>query len=120
MSQNIIEANDGNFDQAVLQTAGPVLVDFWAEWCGPCRRLAPTIEAIAEEYTSKARVVKLNVDGGPATAKRYGIQGIPTLILFKDGAERERIVGAAGKDAISAMVDRHLGVVPDLADRKVG
>jgi len=117
MSAHIIEANDGNFDQVVLQTAGPVLVDFWAEWCGPCRGLAPTIEALAEEYTTRARVVKLNVDGGPATAKRYGIQGIPTLILFKDGAEKERIVGAASKEAIAALIDRHSG---DFAARKVG
>ncbi|MGH7766789.1 MAG: thioredoxin [Candidatus Binatia bacterium] len=117
MSAHIIEANDGNFDQVVLQTAGPVLVDFWAEWCGPCRRLAPTVEALAEEYTTRVRVVKLNVDGGPATAKRYGIQGIPTLILFKDGAEKERIVGAADKEAIAALIDRHSG---DLAVRKVG
>ena len=120
MSEHVIEASDGNFDQVVLQTAGPVLVDFWAEWCGPCRRLAPTIEAVAEEYAAKARVVKLNVDAGPVTAKRYGIQGIPTLILFRDGAEKERIVGTAGKEAISAMIDRHLGVVPDLAARKAG
>jgi len=117
MSAHIIEANDGNFDQVVLQTAGPVLVDFWAKWCGPCRGLAPTIEALAEEYTTRARVVKLNVDGGPATAKRYGIQGIPTLILFRDGAEKERIVGAATKEAIAAMIDRHTG---DFAVRKVG
>jgi thioredoxin 1 len=120
MSQNVIEASDGNFDEVVLQSAAPVLVDFWAEWCGPCRRLAPTIEAVAEEYAARVRVVKLNVDAGPATAKRYGIQGIPTLILFRDGAEKERIVGAASKEAIAAMIDRHLGVVPDLADRKVG
>jgi thioredoxin 1 len=109
MSQNIIEASDGNFDQVVLQTAGPVLVDFWAEWCGPCRRLAPTIEAVADEYATKVRVAKLNVDAGPATAKRYGIQGIPTLILFNDGAEKERIVGAASEEAITALIDRHAG-----------
>jgi thioredoxin 1 len=120
MSAHIIEANDGNFDQVVLQTAGPVLVDFWAEWCGPCRRLAPTIEALAEEYTTRARVVKLNVDAGPAAAKRYAIQGIPTLIVFRDGAEKERIVGAATREAISAMIDRHLGLPADLENRKVG
>jgi thioredoxin 1 len=117
MSKNIIEATDGNFEQVALRSDGPVLVDFWAEWCGPCRRLAPTIEAVAEEYAAKARVVKLNVDAGPATAKRYGIQGIPTLILFKDGAEKERIVGAASKEAIAAMIDRH---TRDFAVRKVG
>jgi thioredoxin 1 len=117
MNAHTIEVNDGNFDELVLQTAGPVLVDFWAEWCGPCRRLAPTIEALAEEYTTRARVVKLNVDAGPATARRYGIQGIPTLILFRDGAEKERIVGAAAKEAIAALIDRHSG---DFAARKAG
>jgi thioredoxin 1 len=117
MSQNVIEANDGNFDELVLRSSGPVLADFWAEWCGPCRRLAPTIEAIGEEYAGKARVVKLNVDAGPATAKRFGIQSIPTLILFRDGAEKERIAGAASKEAIAALIDRHAA---DFAARKVG
>jgi thioredoxin 1 len=117
MSAHVIEASDDNFEQLVLQSDLPVLVDFWAEWCGPCRRLAPTIEAVAEEYAAKVRVVKLNVDAGPATAQRYGIQGIPTLILFRDGAEKERIVGAATKEAIAALIDRHSG---DLAARKVG
>jgi thioredoxin 1 len=117
MSAHIIEASDDNFEQLVLQSDLPVLVDFWAEWCGPCRRLAPTVEAVAEEYAAKARVVKLYVDAGPATALRYGIQGIPTLILFRDGAEKERIVGAATKEAIAALIDRHSG---DLAARKVG
>jgi thioredoxin 1 len=115
-----VTVTDESFERDVLQADKPVLVDFWAEWCGPCRRLAPTIEAVAEEYAARVRVVKLNVDAGPATAKRYGIQGIPTLILIRAGAEKERIVGAASKEAIAAMIDRHLGVVPDLADRKVG
>jgi thioredoxin 1 len=117
MSAHIIEANDGNFDQVVSQSDRPVLVDFWAEWCGPCRRLAPTVENLAEEYATRARVVKLNVDAGPVSAKRYGIQGIPTLILFVDGAEKERIVGAASKEAIAALIDRYTG---DFAARKVG
>lgn len=120
MSQNVIEATDGNFEQVVLRSDGPVLVDFWAEWCGPCRRLAPTIEALAEEYATRARVVKLNVDVGPVSAKRYGIQGIPTLILFRDGAEKERIVGAASQEAISGMIDRHLSALPDSENRKAG
>ena len=117
MNQNVTEATDGNFDEVVLHAEGPVLVDFWAEWCGPCRRLAPTVEAIAEQYDGKARVVKLNVDAGPATAKRFGIQSIPTLILFRDGVERERIAGAASKEAIAALIDRHAA---DFAARKVG
>ena len=117
---NAVAVTDQSFQSEVLNAQTPVLVDFWAEWCGPCRRLAPAIEAAAEEYAAKARVVKLNVDAGPDTARRYGIQGIPTLILFRDGAEKERIVGAATKEAIAAMIDRHLGVVPDFAARKVG
>ena len=117
MSEHVIEATDGNFDPIVLQSDLPVLVDFWADWCGPCRRLAPAIEAIAEEYATKARVVKLNVDTGPLTARRYGIQGIPTLILFRGGAEKERIVGAASKEAIAVLIDKHTG---DFAARKVG
>ncbi len=117
MSRNIIEATEENFAEAVLRSAEPVLVDFWAEWCGPCRRLAPVIENVAEEAAGKARVVKVNVDAAPALAWRYGIQGIPTLILFKDGAEKERIVGSAAQDAIAALIDRHAG---DLAARKVG
>jgi thioredoxin 1 len=119
MSQKVIEANDGNFDEVVLRSDRPVLVDFWAQWCGPCRRLGPVIEAVAEQY-ARARVVKLNVDEGPLTAKRYGIQGVPTLILFKDGAEKERIVGAAAKEAISGMIDRHIGLPAELETRKVG
>lgn len=110
MSQNVDEVSDGSFEQVVLKSERLVLVDFWAEWCGPCRRLAPTIEALAEQYAGRARVVKLNVDTGPATARRYGIQGIPTLILFNDGAERDRIVGSASREAIAGMIDRHTGV----------
>ena len=125
MSEHVGEVSDNDFEPVVLQSEKPVLVDFWAEWCGPCHRLAPTVEAVAERYANRARVVILNVDSGPVTAKRYGIQGIPTLILFRDGAEEERIVGAASKEAISGMIDRHTSVLPDLEDklpdaRKVG
>ena len=125
MSEHVREVSDNDFEPVVLQSEKPVLVYFWAEWCGPCHRLAPTVEAVAERYANRARVVILNVDSGPVTAKRYGIQGIPTLILFRDGAEEERIVGAASKEAISGMIDRHTSVLPDLEDklpdaRKVG
>jgi len=107
MSENVKEVSDNSFDQDVLQSDRPVLVDFWAAWCAPCRMLAPTVEAIAEKYAGSATVVKLNVDENPAVSQRFGIKGIPTLILFKGGKEEERVVGAAGKDAISRMIDKH-------------
>ncbi|MBI1994301.1 MAG: thioredoxin [Deltaproteobacteria bacterium] len=108
MSEYIKEVNDGNFEQAILQSKTPVLVDFWAPWCGPCRMLAPTVEAIAEQYAGDARVAKLNVDDNPTITQRYGIQGIPTLIMFKDGEEKERIIGASSKETISRMIDKAL------------
>ncbi len=110
MSGNVMEVTDHNFEQDVLQNKQPVLVDFWAAWCAPCRMLAPTVDAIAEKYSASARVVKLNVDENPAISQRYGIKGIPTLILFKDGKEEERVVGATSKDAISRMIDKHVSV----------
>jgi thioredoxin 1 len=86
-----------------------VLVDFWAAWCAPCRMLAPTVEAVAEKYSGSARVMKLNVDDNPSVSQRFGIKGIPTLILFKNGREEERVVGATSKEAISRMIDKHVG-----------
>src|SRR6185369_15954366 len=97
MSERVKEITDISFEREVLQANKPVLVDFWAEWCGPCRMLAPTIDGIADEHSSVVSVVKLNVDDNPTTAATYGIKGIPTLILFAAGKEVERIVGAAGK-----------------------
>ena len=94
------EVTDETFESEVLQIAEPTLVDFWAGWCGPCRAIAPTIEEIANEYEEKLRVAKLDVDNNPQTPQQYGVQGIPTLILFKDGAEATRIVGNRSKDAL--------------------
>jgi thioredoxin 1 len=85
-----------------------VLVDFWAEWCGPCRTLAPIVEAVAEKYGGAAQFFKLNVDGSPAVAQRYGIHGIPTLIVFQDGVEKERILGVASQEKIWRTVDRYV------------
>jgi len=101
MSEFVLEVSDGTFEKDVLQADRPVLVDFWAAWCAPCRMLAPTVEAVAEKYAASARVVKLNVDDNPSISQRYGIKGIPTLILFKAGREEERVVGATSKEAIS-------------------
>ena len=108
MAGNIVELTDSNFQQEVIQSAIPVLVDFWAAWCAPCRMLAPTVDAVAEKYATTAVVVKLNVDDNPSVSQRYGIKGIPTLILFKGGKEEERVVGATSKEAISRMIDKHV------------
>ena len=98
---------DSNFDQETKQ--GVVLVDFWAEWCGPCRRLAPTVDALASEYDGRATVAKLNVDENPNIPGRYAVRGIPTLLLFKEGELAETIVGLRGKDDLAKLIERHLG-----------
>ena len=108
MSEYVNDVNDSNFESAVLQSDRPVLVDFWAPWCAPCRMLAPTVEAVAQSFSDTASVVKLNVDDNPQVSQRYGIKGIPTLILFKNGKEEERVVGATSKEAISRMIDKHV------------
>jgi thioredoxin 1 len=109
MSEFVSEVDDKNFEQEVLQSTTPVLVDFWAEWCGPCIALGPTVEALAQDYQGKAKVVKLNVDNSNQTAQRYAIRGIPTLVLFKGGDEANRIVGMASKDKLAQMIDQALG-----------
>ncbi len=108
MSEYVNDVSDSSFEQDVLSAGQPVLVDFWAAWCAPCRMLAPTVDAVAEKYAGRARVVKLNVDENPTVSQKYGIKGIPTLILFKGGKEEERIVGATSKDAIARMIDKHV------------
>ena len=107
MSEHVKETSDGTFENDVLKSDRPVLVDFWAAWCAPCRMLAPTVEAVAEKYAGNAKVVKLNVDDNPSVSQRYGIKGIPTLILFKNGHEEERVVGATSEAAISRMIEKH-------------
>ena len=107
-SEKIQVLTDGDFDQTVTKSANPVLVDFWAEWCGPCKRIGPTIDALASEYDGRLTVAKLNVDENPATAGRFRIQGIPTLLLFKDGKIVESIVGLAGKDHLKHVIERHV------------
>ena len=105
---NLMEFTEQNFDEQVLKSDKPVLVDFWAEWCAPCRMMAPTVEAIASQYADRARVGKLNVDENQSLAGRYNIRGIPTLLLFKDGQIREQVVGATSKDVIVKMLEKHL------------
>lgn len=107
MSEYVNEVTDSSFDKDVLQSAVPVLVDFWATWCAPCRMLEPTVAAVAEKFAATARVVKVNVDDNPSISQRYGIKGIPTLILFKGGKEEERVVGATSKESISRMIEKH-------------
>lgn len=102
------EITDSNFETDVLGSDKPVLVDFWAEWCGPCRMIAPTVEAIAEEYQGKAGVYKMNVDENMNVPQQYGIRGIPTLILFKGGQEQERIVGAVTREAITRVIEKYV------------
>jgi thioredoxin 1 len=108
MSGKVTEVGDQNFETEVLNSPVPVLVDFWAAWCAPCRMLAPVVEAIAEVYDGKAKVVKLNVDENTVTSGKYSIKGIPTLLLFKDGVVKEQIVGNTTKGTISKMMDNHL------------
>lgn len=102
------EATDSNFEADILSSEQPVLVDFWAEWCGPCRMIAPSVEAVAEEYEGKAKVFKMNVDENMNVPQRYGIRGIPTLIVFKGGQEQERIVGAVSREAIANAIEKYV------------
>lgn len=107
-SEFVKDVSDSNFETEVLQSDRPVLVDFWAAWCAPCRMIAPTVAQVAEKYADTARVVKLNVDENPNVPQKYGIKGIPTLIMFKNGKEEERVVGATTKEAIARMIDKHV------------
>ncbi len=108
MSASIVSVTDGTFEQEVLKSQGPVLVDYWAEWCGPCKMIAPVLEEIAREYNGRLKVAKLNVDENPATPPKYGIRGIPTLMLFKNGSVEATKVGAVSKSQLSAFLDGHL------------
>jgi thioredoxin 1 len=105
---HIVEFTDTNFEQEVLKSDKPVLVDFWAEWCAPCRMIAPAVEAISEQYSDRAKVGKLNVDQNLAVTSRYGIRGIPTLLLFKSGQIQEQVVGVTSKDNLVKLLEKHL------------
>jgi thioredoxin 1 len=108
MGSNTIEITDANFETEVLKSSTPVLVDFWAAWCGPCRALAPAVDAIAEEYRGRVKVGKLDVDANGSTSARFNIRGIPTLLVIKDGQVREQIVGLVDKSVIAKAIDKHL------------
>ncbi len=105
---NTITVNDENFDEEVLQSDIPVLVDFWAEWCGPCKVVGPTIEALASDYKGKVKVAKLDVDSSPEAARRFGVRSIPTLIVFKDGEAQEAAVGVKPKGQLAELIDQYI------------
>lgn len=108
MSDLILHVTDSDFNEVVLKAGSPVLVDYWAEWCGPCRMIAPILENIAEDYQGKLTVVKLNIDESPNTPSRYGVRGIPTLMLFKDGEVEATKVGALSKSQLAAFIDNNI------------
>ena len=108
MAENIINVSDSNFESMVLQSDLPVLVDFWASWCAPCRAIAPIVEEMSNEYAGKVRVAKMNVDENPATPGKYGVSGIPTLILFKGGKVLDQLVGAVPKGQIKDLIVKGL------------
>lgn len=105
MSEQIVHVTDDNFEAEVLKSNLPVLVDYWAEWCGPCKMIAPVLDEIASEYDGKIKVAKLNIDDNPNTPPQYGIRGIPTLMLFKDGDVEATKVGAVSKSQLTAFID---------------
>jgi thioredoxin 1 len=108
MAGNLVEINDQNFENEVLKSSTPVLIDFWAVWCGPCKAIAPHVEALAGEMGANLKVGKLDIDSSPTSAARFGVRSIPTLVLFKNGQPVDQIVGAVPKAKIEDMVKRHM------------
>jgi len=108
MSEQIVHVSDDSFELDVLKSSQPVLIDYWAEWCGPCKMIAPVLDEIAEEYKGRLKVAKLNIDDNPNTPPRYGIRGIPTLMLFKDGEVEATKVGAVSKSQLVAFIDSNI------------
>ena len=108
MSDKVMQVGDADFESAVLQSSEPVLVDFWAEWCGPCKMIAPALDQLAAEYAGKAKVVKVDIDQNRNTAMKYHVRSIPMLLLFKDGQVQATQIGAVGKAQLSQMIDKAL------------
>ena len=113
MSDQIIHTSDASFERDVLTADHPVLLDFWAEWCGPCKMIAPILDAIAEDYKGRLRVVKLNIDENPQTPQKYNVRGIPTLLLFHSGSVAAQQVGAVSKAQLQAFIDTNLQTSKD-------
>jgi thioredoxin 1 len=107
-SQAILEVTDGNFDQEVLKSDQPVMIDFWAAWCGPCKALSPIVDEVATAFSGKVKVAKMDVDASPVTPQRYGVRGIPTLLIFKGGQVQEQIVGYVARDVIEKALKKHV------------
>jgi len=108
VSDQIAHVTDDTFEAEVLQSSQPVLVDYWAEWCGPCKMIAPVLDEIASEYAGKVKIAKINIDDNPNTPPKYGIRGIPTLMLFKDGEVEATKVGAVSKSQLTAFIDSNI------------
>ena len=108
MGKQIVHTTDATFDEDILKSETPVLLDFWAEWCGPCKMIAPVLDEIAEEYKERLKIAKINIDENPHTPPRFGIRGIPTLILFKNGTVEAQKVGSVRKPDLKSFLDAHL------------
>ena len=108
MSEHIHHTSDDTFESEVLQASGPVLVDYWAEWCGPCKQIAPVLDQIAKEYEGRLKIIKLNIDDNQDTPVKYGVRGIPTLMLFRNGNVEATKIGALSKSQLTAFIDSHI------------
>ncbi len=118
MTDRITHTTDATFDQDVIKAEKPVLLDFWAEWCGPCKMIAPILDQLADEYEDRVRIVKINIDENPQTPPKFNIRGIPTLLLFRDGTVAAQQVGAASKAQLQAFLDANLGKASADAETK--